>query len=164
MAKLIKKGKYPYVDSKKQSKKQKKKEQEKLQRKMLEKQDKALKKQCNCNHIDCDKGKSHFKYSKDGLTKTCKICGGVIINDPNLLTKPAVENASQVVYSVLSYARANLRIDEKTDNNITKALLITSRLPELLDLVMDTGKSKKEKKKDKKKKKNNGSKFSRIIY
>ena len=63
MAKIIK-GKYPYKDSEGKSKKQKRKELEKEQKKLLRKQDKALKMQCDCNHLDSKKNKTHFKFSK----------------------------------------------------------------------------------------------------
>ena len=164
MAKIVKKGKYAYHDESKKSKKALKKEREKELKKKLKQQDKALKKQCDCNHIDSNKGKSHFKYSKDNKIRTCKICGGQIINDPQLLNKKSVENAALTIYSVFAYARARLRLDEETDRQITKTLLMVSRCPDLLELIIDTGKSKKEKKKDKKNKKKNKNNFNRISY
>jgi len=163
MAKLIIKGKYPYHDKDKQSKKERKKEALKLQKKMMKEKDKELKKICNCNHIDSKKGKSHFKISKDGTTRICKICGGKIINDPKLLTEESAKNAALTIYSIFSLARGRLNLDEDTDKQITKTLLMVNRSPELLELVKNTGKSKKEKKKEKKNKKNKGN-FNRIAY
>lgn len=164
MAKVIK-GKYEYHDKDKMSKKAKKKEAKKLQEKMLKKQDKAIKMQCDCNHIDRKTGKSFWKISKDGNTKTCKICGGEIINNPEFFTKDSVESSAKVIYTLLSIIRNKLNIDEETDRQITKSLLIVLRSGELYDLAKSasTGKKKKDKKKNKKNKKN-GKSYNRLSY
>lgn len=133
---------------------------------MLKKQDKQLKMQCNCNHLDSKKNKPHFKISKDGSTRTCKICGGVLINDPKLITKDSIEGAVTYIYTILSLTRNKLNIDEETDKQITKTLLMVSRAPELLELIKGQSMGKK-KKKNKNGKNKNGKKnksFNRINY
>ena len=164
MAKIIK-GKYPYKETESMSKKKKRKLAEKEQRKLLAKQDKQLKMQCDCNHLDSKKNKSHMKISEDGTTQVCKICGGTIIRDPKLLTEASVKTAARTIYSVLSYARNNLSIDEKTDRHITEALLIVLRCPELLKNMKNFGEGKKKKNKKNNNKKNKKNKsFNRISY
>ena len=164
MAKIVK-GKYPYVDDEKLSKKKKRKEAEREQKKLLRKQDKQLKMQCDCNHLDSKKNKTHFKISKDGMKQTCKICGGTLIRDPELLTEVTAKNAADIIYTIFSLVRNRLNIDEETDRQITKTLLMVHRTPELLKLIKDSGKGKKkDKKKNKKNKKNNKSSFNRISY
>ena len=164
MAKIVK-GKYPYKETEKMSKKKKRKQAEREQRKLLEKQDKQLKMQCDCNHLDSKKNKSHFKKSKDGMTQTCKICGGTLICNPDLLTEEIAKNSADIIYTILSLARNRLNIDEKTDSQITKALLIVKRCPELLKNMKDFGDNKKKKnKKNKKNNKKNKSSINRISY
>ena len=164
MAKIVK-GKYPYKDTEKLSKKKKRKEAEREQKKLLRKQDKELKMQCNCNHLDSKKNKTHFKISKDGTKQTCKICGGTLIRDPELLTEEIAKSSASVIYTIFGLVRNRLNIDEETDRQITKMLLMVHRTPELLKLIKNSGKGKKkDKKKDKKNKKNNKSSFNRISY
>ena len=164
MAKIVK-GKYPYQDAEKLSKKKKRKEAEKEQKKLLRKQDKELKMQCDCNHLDSKKNKTHFKISKDGTKQTCKICGGTLIRDPELLTEDIAKSSAEIIYTIFSLVRNRLNIDEETDRQITKTLLMVHRTPELLRLVKDSGNGKKkDKKKDKKNKKNKKSPFNRISY
>lgn len=163
MAKVIR-GKYPYKDDSKKSKKDKKREQKELQKKMLKKQDKQLKMQCNCNHLDSKKNKPHFKLSKDGLTRTCKICGGTMIADPKIL-EGNVESSVSTIYTVFSLARNKLNIDEETDRQITKTLQMVYRVPDLLKLIKGQSNGKKKNKngkKNKNKKKNNS--FNRLSY
>ena len=163
MAKVVK-GKYKYKDDDHKSKKQIKREQRELERKMLKKQDKQLKMQCDCNHLDAKKNKTHFKMTKDGL-RVCKICGGKMIADPKLLTKDAVDSAVLYIYTVLGLVRNKLSIDEETDRQITKALLIVVRCPELLELVKSQSLGKKKKKHNKKNKDDKKFKnFNRINY
>ena len=167
MAKSIIKGKYPYKDAKKMSNKERKKEEKRKKEELLRKEDKKLKMQCNCNHLDSKHNKAHFKKNDDG-TITCKICGGTIINNPDALTKEAAKSASTFVYTVFSHVRNKLSIDEDMDKKITKALMIVARMPELLELMQDgygngMGKKKKNKKNGKNKKnKNKG--YNRITY
>ena len=158
MAKIVK-GKYPYKDAEKLSKKKKRKEAEREQKKLLRKQDKQLKMQCDCNHLDSKKNKTHFKISKDGTTQTCKICGGTLIRDPELLTEAAAKSAADTIYTIFSLVRNRLNIDEETDRQITKTLLMVHRAPELLSHIKDSGKGKK---KNNKKNKKNGKKKSSI--
>ena len=164
MAKIVK-GKYPYKDTEKLSKKKKRKEAEREQKKLLKKQDKELKMQCDCNHLDSKKNKTHFKISKDGMTQTCKICGGTLIRDPELLTEETAKTAATTIYTIFGLARNRLNIDEKTDSEITKMLLMVHRAPELLKLIKDSGKGKKNNKKKGKKNNNKKNKsFNRISY
>lgn len=164
MAKVIK-GKYRYKDAEHKSKKQMKREQRELERKMLKKQDKQIKMQCDCNHLDSKKNKAHFKLSKDGMTRICKICGGKMIADPSLLTKDAVDSAVLYIYTVLGLVRNKLNIDEQTDKQITKALLIVVRCPELLELVKSQSLGKKKKKHNKNNKNDKKFKnFNRVNY
>ena len=163
MAKIVK-GKYPYKDTEKLSKKKKRKEAEREQKKLLKKQDKELKMQCDCNHLDSKKNKTHFKVSKDGAKQTCKICGGTLIRDPELLTEEIAKSSASVIYTIFGLARNRLNIDEETDRQITKTLLMVHRTPELLKLIKDSGKSKKKDKKNNKKGKKNKSSFNRISY
>jgi hypothetical protein len=164
MAKIVK-GKYPYKDTEKLSKKKKRKEAEREQKKLLRKQDKQLKMQCDCNHLDSKKNKTHFKVSKDGMKQVCKICGGTLIRDPELLTEETAKSSADIVYTIFSLVRNRLNIDEETDRQITKTLLMVHRMPELLKLIKDQGKgTKKNKKKDKKNGKKNKSTFNRISY
>ncbi len=170
MAKIVK-GKYPYKETEKMSKKKMREKAAKEQRKLLAKQDKQLKMQCDCNHLDSKKNKSHFKKIRDDKGKIipglqmCKICGGTLICDPDLLTEDTVKNAADVIYTILSLARNRLSIEEKTDQQITKALLIVKRCPDLLKTMKDLGEDKKKKnKKNKKNNKKNKSSFNRISY
>ena len=163
MAKIVK-GKYAYKDTEKLSKKKRKEAERREQKKLLKKQDKELKMQCDCNHLDSKKNKTHFKVSKDGMTQTCKICGGTLIRDPELLTEETAKSSVKVVYTILGLVRNRLNIDEETDRQITKALLIVHRCPELLKLIKDQGKSNKKKDKKKKNKGNKKSSFNRISY
>ena len=80
--------------------------------------------QCDCNHLDSKKNKTHFKYSKDGATMTCKICGGTLIRDEELLTEASAKSASKIIYTIFSLVRNRLNIDEETDRQITKMLLM----------------------------------------
>lgn len=162
MAKVVR-GKYNFK-SDSLSKKEKKRLKEKEQRKLLQKQDKEMKIMCDCNHLDAKKNKTHFKYSNDGMFKTCKICGGKIINDPQLLTEESVKSAVDTIYSVYAIVRNRLNISEDTDRQITKTLLYVMRCPDLLKLVKDDSKDSKKKKNKKDKKNKNKKSFNRISY
>ena len=161
MAKKAIKGKFPYKDGDKVSKKAKRK-------KMLEelrKKDKRLRMQCECNHIDSKHGKTHFKKSDDGIHKFCKICGGQIISDGDMMTLDAINGAVDIIYSLFAKVRNTFNLDEKTDLSITNALQIIMRSPELYEQIVDIYNSKNgKKKKNKKNKKNKGKKYTRIQY
>lgn len=167
MSKRIIRGKFKYEggEQKKKSKKEKRKEELRL----LKQKDKEIIKRCQCNHIDRDHGKTHFKTSDDGMFRICKICGGKIHTDPEMLSKDSVIAAHDVIYSVLSIARNRLAINEETDDEITKALRIISRCPDLVERLMNEHKDsykngKKKKKKNKKGKKKDKNKFYRVSY
>lgn len=161
------KGKFPYKDGDKKSKKEKARLRAKEQEKLLKKQDKELKMQCECNHLDSKKNKTHFKYNEDHSIATCKICGGQMLTNPDALDEDSVKMAKMIVYTIFGQVRNKLNISEDVDKQISKTLLTVSRMDDLLALIKDQysdgDKKKKDKKKNKDKKKSKGGSY-RINY
>lgn len=152
MSKSIK-GKFPYKDGSKK-KINSRKEQEKL----LRKQDKEMKMQCECNHLDSKKNKTHFSYNEDRTIKTCKICKGQLLNTEDALDNDSIDMAIKVVYTVFGIVRNKLNVSDEMDKQITKTLHMVLRMPEIIKIMKDNNKKDKKKKKNNKKGKNNKNK------
>lgn len=161
---MAKYGIYDYFSEdseKKKSKKQKRKEAKKA----LIAKNKAVIKMCKCNHIARNDGKVHLKSTDDGYS-VCKICGGKLLLNSELLTPESLEASTTEIYTVVSLIRNKLKLSDKSDEQLVECLKTVMTLPELFKLVKEEGcdLKKKKKKKDKKKKKKKGGKPSRVYY
>lgn len=152
-------------------KKSKKKNNRKIIEKAFKKEDKKLKKMCECNHLDSEKNKTHFKYIVEGEGadkveyRVCKICNAKMLSDPRMY----INDLPQAIMTIMSSAaiiRNKFPLTEKFYNDITNALYVVNRFPKFFEKLKnaDIEDSKKKNKKGKKKKKNKNKKFERINY
>lgn len=174
MSKPVVRGKFKFHDKEKDKKKKKKKgpNLEKT-KKIFLKDDKKLRKRCECNHLDCDKNRTHLKAVKvgeNGATvnyNKCKICGGMLVNDPLLMSEGSIKTAVDILYTVFSRFRLTFNTTPQIDKAITTTLFMNERALTLSrKMSMDIDKAKKNNKKNKKKKnKKNKKRYkARVAY
>lgn len=153
-------GKLPYKDDE-----GKKKDKKKLKKEAFEKEKKKIKKQSLCNHLDCDKNKTHFKPTTLGegddaiRCLKCKICGGLLINDPVLMSKKSVKMSERIMYTVYARFRNAYNPTGELERQIISAIAMNKKVVRAIDRLQSESvvSSKKRKNKDggnKKKNKN----------
>lgn len=172
MGKNVVRGKFAYDEKKNKKKKNKKKNNIEKTKKVFLKEDKKLRKRCECNHIDCKHNKMHLKtveIGEPGATvkyKKCKICGGMMINDSTLMNESTIKTSVEVLYSLFSIIRTRFNISPSIDKAISTTLFMNERALTLAGKLTaaDMKNKKNKKKKNKKKNKKNKHRYSRINY
>ena len=81
---------------------------------------------CNSNN-----NKRHLKKPNDSTTQVCKICGGTL----KIPTEEAAKSTVNTIYTIFSFMRNRLNIDEETDHQITKTLHLIEGSCDLLKLI-----------------------------
>ena len=121
MAKIVK-GKYPFKEIKKLSKKKMREKAAKEQKKLLAKQDKELKIQCDCNHLDSKNNKSHFKKVKDSEGK---ISIDSVNYTPVYLYDSGSGSKSRTRYTLIDVEKAITDYENGESGSVSKSLYNT---------------------------------------